>query len=57
MGRRERRRKQLHDDIMEKGICLKLKGAALDRYPGSIRFGRGNGLVKLYVVMSRRHIS
>jgi hypothetical protein len=43
--RRERRRKQLLDDLMEKKRYWKLKEEALDRTLWRTRFGRGYGLV------------
>jgi hypothetical protein len=44
-GRRGRRRKQLLDDLKEKGGCGKLKEEALDRTVWRTRFGRGYGRV------------
>jgi hypothetical protein len=44
-GRRERRHKQLLDDLKEKRECCKLKGEALDRPLWRISFGRGCGPV------------
>ena len=44
-GRRERRRKQLLDDLKEKRRYWKLKEEALDRTMWGIRFGRGYGPV------------
>jgi hypothetical protein len=44
-GRRERRRKQLLDDIKEKRRYWKLKEVALDRTVWRTRFGRGYGPV------------
>jgi hypothetical protein len=46
-GRRERRRKQILDDLKEKRRCWKLKEEALDRTLWRIRFGRGYGPVVL----------
>jgi hypothetical protein len=40
-GRRERRRKQLLDDLKEKRSDWKLKEAAVDRTQWRICFGRG----------------
>jgi hypothetical protein len=40
-GRRDRRRKQLLDDLNEKTGCWKLKEAALDRTLWTTLFGRG----------------
>jgi hypothetical protein len=44
-GRRERRRKQLLDDLKEKRRYWKLKEEALDRTLLRTRFGRGYGPV------------
>jgi hypothetical protein len=44
-GRRERRRKQLLDDVKEKRRYWKLKEEALDRTLWRTRFGRGYGPV------------
>jgi hypothetical protein len=44
-GRRERRRKQLLDDLTEKRRYWKLKEEALDRTHWRTRFGRGYGPV------------
>jgi hypothetical protein len=44
-GRRERRRKQLLDDLKEKRRYWKLKGKALDKTLWRSRFGRGYGPV------------
>ena len=44
-GKRERRRKQLLDDLKEKGRYWKLKEEALDRTQKRTRFGRGCGPV------------
>ena len=44
-GRRGRRRKQLPDDLVEKGEYCKLKEEALDRALWRTRFGRGCGPV------------
>jgi hypothetical protein len=44
-GRREKRRKQLLDDLKEKTRSWKLKEEALDRTLWRTRFGRGYGPV------------
>jgi hypothetical protein len=44
-GRRERRHKQLLDDLKERRAFLKFKKEALDRGPWRTRFGRGCGPV------------
>jgi hypothetical protein len=44
-GRRGRRRKQLLEDLNEKGRYWKLKEEALDRTVRRTRFGRGYGPV------------
>jgi len=43
--RRGRRRKQLLDDLKEKGVYWKLKGEALGRTVWKTGFGRGYGPV------------
>jgi hypothetical protein len=42
-GRRGIRRKQLRDELKEKGRYRKLKGEALTRPMWGTRFGRGSG--------------
>ena len=45
MGRRERRRKELLDDLKEKRECCKLKEETVDRTLWRARFRRGCGPV------------
>ena len=44
-GRRQRRNKQLLDDLKENSECFKFKEKALYRTPWRIHFGRGYGPV------------